>query len=94
MTHSFINTTAITVRIQVKLLKIIYLTGSFSLTAKLQNRSPIMHFDAFELLNVLAGPLCSLTELLNIINNSCVSSTTMWYSLFNYNLSIQYCELL
>jgi len=38
MTHSVINTTAITVSIQVKLHKIIYLSGFFSLTAKLQNR--------------------------------------------------------
>lgn len=33
-----------------------------------------MHFDAFELLNVLAGPLDSLIGLLNIINNSCISN--------------------
>lgn len=38
MTHSVINTMAITVSIQVKLHKIIYLPGFFSLTAKLQNR--------------------------------------------------------
>lgn len=38
MTHSVINTTAITVSIQVKLHKIIYLPGFFSLTAKLENR--------------------------------------------------------
>lgn len=38
MTHGVINTTAITVSIQVKLHKIIYLPGFFSLTAKLQNR--------------------------------------------------------
>lgn len=38
MTHSVINTTAITASIQVKLHKIIHLPGFFSLTAKLQNR--------------------------------------------------------
>lgn len=73
MTHSVINTMAITVSIQVKLHKIIYLPGFFSLMAELQNRKLYLHFDAFELLNVLASPLDSLTGLLNIINNPCIS---------------------
>lgn len=42
MTHGVINTTAITPSIQVKLHKIIYLSGFFSPTARLQNRNAFL----------------------------------------------------